>query len=688
MHFFPGKTESYLEAYTKVDKYYVETGLTKACKEKLEKLGMAVIIGQQGSGKTLTAVHIMRSTNYADWGKQKVISWEDLLVSKFTKNTIVYIDNLFDGFLYNQGVEKWLDSLCYFFFECIKPKDNVRLIITAKTDSIENACSFSKSDTLFLIKTCTVREDLFLLSIEEKMEIFDHQIQLAKELKGIDPHFTREKLKLELQDKKCQLGFPLCAHMYAFEKQQAFRDTYIFDNPRTYVRTHIREEIKNDKTNGVKTLFLFLLFYHSQETAHSTETLDLKYGRECLKFLKRKCSEELVDKMQLSPDNLSEKAEELENSVLIKHYTMFEFKHQIYLEEVSEYFFRTHFDAVVDHFPLSILRTYEMHDNTTAEVTKLVDRIKKELQGGAISEALCCKVFKEPEFEKELCKALENESQLMENLLSIPDKTSGFKFPIIFWTSKYKLSKLSKVFMEFAENHQKDALLQFYLARFGECCAADENFITKASFPTHIKELQDMVLDFETSAGKTIIHLVLLSDKSDDDACRIITQIIKELRKSSLTPSKSLLNCVLQQKQYSRLQCLMKILHVLPKSVTNKKCYVSDLVNESKEAASSKNTLLEVELLCRIGIFVAHGLNIWTRKNVSAFLSERKICNPAGTNELQNSIAGQIEKRLEIINGNDFSVDEHISITRKMTPEFLTVVKGCVTKLQNIKLEN
>ena len=135
-------------------------------------------------------------------------------------------------------------------------------------------------------------------------------------------------------------------------------------------------------------------------------------------------------------------------------------------------FFRTHFDAVVDHFPLSILRTYEMHDNTTAEVTKLVDRIKKELKGRAMSEALSCKVFKEPEFEQELCKALENESQLIENLLPIPDKTSGFKFPItrIFWTNKYKLSKLSKVFMESAANHQKDALLQFYLARFGECC--------------------------------------------------------------------------------------------------------------------------------------------------------------------------------------------------------------------------
>lgn len=99
-------------------------------------------------------------------------------------------------------------------------------------------------------------------------------------------------------------------------------------------------------------------------------------------------------------------------------------------------------------------------------------------------------------------------------------------------------------------------------------------------------------------------------------------------------------------------------------------------MKKSKEATSSKNILLEVELLCCIDIFVAHGLNFWTRKHVSTFLSERKKSNPAGTNELQNFIGEVIEKRLELINGNDYSVI------------YLTVVKRCATKLQNIKLEN
>ena len=313
----------------------------------------------------------------------------------------------------------------------------------------------------------------------------------------MDVLFTREKLKLELREKKCPLGFPLCAHMYAFEKDKFFRDASIFDNPRRYVRDHIHQEIEKDKTYGVKTLFLFLMFYHSSEKKSLPKKLDLQYGRECMTFLKEICPEMLFEKMiPLSFDNLREVAIELEGSVLIKHYTMFEFKHQIYMEEVSEYFFRKHFDAFVDYFPLGILRTHDMPEISTAEVTRLVDRIKRELASGAISEALSCKVFKEPKFEEEFCRSLQNETQFIDDLLTRPDKTSGFKFPVMFWASKFSLKKLTNLLMEYAEKHREDARLQFYLKRFGKCCAIDENYITEAKFTTNIEELRCLLDNF------------------------------------------------------------------------------------------------------------------------------------------------------------------------------------------------
>lgn len=358
----------------------------------------------------------MCSNPYTNWTKQKVTSWEDLLVSEFKGNTIVYIDNLFDGFMYRQNLDHWFDSLCNFYFEFIEPVKNIRLIITAKKHVMEKACLFTKSETLSLFKTCTIDEFFFPLTFDEKMKILDHQIQLAQELKGIDVPFTTEteKLKTELQNKMGPLGFPLCAHMYAFEKNLPFRNACIFDNPRGYVLNHVHQEIESDKTDGVKTLFLFLIFYHSSKTEKISEDLDLKYGRECRAFLQAKCSKILIEKMEpLSFENLNEKACELEDTVLIKHYTMFEFKHQIYLEGVSEYFFRKYFDAVVDHFPLDILREYQMHDNSADKVDKLVRRLKEEIMKNSNPEALKWKVWNESKFKEEFCKSLQNESPLI-----------------------------------------------------------------------------------------------------------------------------------------------------------------------------------------------------------------------------------------------------------------------------------
>lgn len=75
----------------------------------------------------------------------------------------------------------------------------------------------------------------------------------------------------------------MCAHLYAFEKN--IRTTDVFDDPRTYVIHHIKNEIDNDNTNGVKTLFLFLLFYTSPSSFKPNKILDLKYGKDIRDYL-------------------------------------------------------------------------------------------------------------------------------------------------------------------------------------------------------------------------------------------------------------------------------------------------------------------------------------------------------------------------------------------------------------------
>lgn len=540
---FSEKTSEFLEVYKRVNKHYAKTRFTEVCTAKLRQFGVIVLIGEQGSGKTSTAVYIMNNPSYLNWSKHKITSFSDLLMLKFEEKSLIYLDNAFDGFLYHQELYKWWQSFCYFYFEILEPGKNIRLVITAKPNEIEKACAFVNADIRFIRKTSFVRVDSFPLSEKEKLNILQNQIKLANELKNMDSFVVTEKMKDKLREKTCPIGFPLCAHLYCFETNTNLRDTSIFDNPRSYVRIKIKEKIYSDASNGVKTLLLLLVYYFSSGTSSLSENLDLKYEADC-NTLREKCPKVLLDKFEpLSFENLSERAETLKDDVLIKHHTLYEFKHQVYLEEVSNYFFRANFDAVVDHFPLSILRAYEMDDFSQLKINKFICRLKQEIEQGAISEALNCKLFQEPKFEEEFCNDLRKDIPFMEKLLSIADETSGFKFPIIFWVSKYNMLKLKHMVLDFAKR-KIDELLPFYLVLFGECCAKDESYIRLAEFPLQKEDIQSLVLTFKTNQG-TISDLILSSETSDDNnASHILDRILKE---SNLEWKESFLDYIIDQ---------------------------------------------------------------------------------------------------------------------------------------------
>lgn len=450
MHFvFLDETNAFLEAYNQVNASFVETDLTFTCKDRLEQTGLVVITGKQGCGKTLTAVHIMKSIGYKGWVKRKFTSWKDLLAFDLKEKTLVYIDNIFDGYLYRHQLKRWWNTLCYFYFKFVKDNDSIRLLITAKDNVIENACAHIKANVLVLGTYFFVKEEAFPLTTEEMLRIVEMQIKLAEEIKNISKPIVTETL---IASKRTgDIGFPLRAHLYAFEERDNLKGIWIFDNPRDYVRNQIDYEIMKDKSNGVKTLFLILLIYHSQDG--SNYKMDFRYSEDWVRFLKEKCSEALIDGMKpLNFENLNERAKELEDKILIKHISMYEFQHQIYLEGLSDYFFRAHFEVAAQYFPLEILRTCEFQDISEKRLGFLVRRIIQELFKSAISEALSCRILKRGECEQKFCEELQKEETLKE-LLYIPDSTSDFSLPIIFWANKYGLKKLSKFLWRFVETN-------------------------------------------------------------------------------------------------------------------------------------------------------------------------------------------------------------------------------------------
>lgn len=621
--FFLDKTIDFLNAYNNGNngnKYFVETQMTSNCSRQLEQTGLVILIGKQGCGKTLTAVHIMN--NYRNrkegWILRKFSSWNDLLAFDLQRKTLVYIDNILDGYIYNHEFQRWWDALCYIYFEYIYEKNSIRLLITAKDNVIEKACAHVDAAMIpNLEQMFFVRADSNPLTLDQKIKILKMQMQIAMELKKIPVNLITATMKNCIDKQNGPVGYPLCAHLYAFEERPCKKDTLIFDKPREHVRDQIAHEIEKGREDkhGVKTLFLVIMLYQSSDGSNRKDSLELIYKDECMKYLKK----ELLTKMEpLNFDNLNERAEELKENILIKHGPTYEFKHKIYLEGAIDYFFREYFDAAVQYFPLDIIHAYEFRDMSEVRWLNLMQRLQNEILRNEVSKALGCKIFDETEFEKMFCEKLRKENTI-DTLIFIPDRSSTFELPIIFWAAKYGLEELSKLLWEFVKETKEVEEVQFYLARFGECCEKNESYIKHATVPLNDKDLKADVCRFRVSDPKetNILHLLVSSNKPDYDANHFLCKILLDASEQSISVDTHLLNLAFTHTKRSRLLCILKIINQLEGEQN-----IS--LNESIQCLIDPHyeAIWELEWTVRICIALVKnvGFNAFTTENI--FLKE------------------------------------------------------------------
>lgn len=606
MQFFEGSTDSFSEANASASEKFVETTFSKKCSEMLRKNKIAVLLGQQGCGKTLTAIQIMNNDYYIDWKKQKIVSSDDLLAIKVDEETelLVYIDNILDGFIYREKVRKWWHSLCYFYFRLVKKSKNIHLLITAKEDVVEEAFEHINAEAFSIDNACFVRQGLFCLSDEEKIEILKSQFKFAKKLKNYENSCAKTLVDDEIKvTERPSIGFPLCAHLYAFDNTIT-KNTSVFEYPREYVIHHINSEIANDKTNGVKTLFLVLLFYHTQSGSKFTHRLDLRY-EDCRQYLVKTVSEAFVESMEpLLFKNLFDTAMGLKDVILVKHANMFEFKHQIYLEGVSDYFFRhpQYYKVAVKHFPLDIMRPYEFPGALENILQEIIQRFKKEILKG-MQAVLSCKIFGKSEFELKFCEELNNDNML-QRLLFNPNENLEKELPFTFWTSKYHLQILSESALTAVRvmNQRSDYL--FYQARLSECCKTDKRYFANSTISTtDLDNAEQLVWNFKTSKGGSILHIILSSEMPDYEANTILLKLLNDAAKENNLTDTDLLKCAMEQMSYSRITCMLSILQ--NEKVASEKISISCIVKKINSCVGY-SAHLELEFLVRICILLAH----------------------------------------------------------------------------------
>lgn len=551
-------TKSFLEAHDTMLEQYVETQLTAECKKQLQKSRVLILTGIEGTGKTITAIHIM-NTCFKEWKKLKFTSWEDVLAFDLEERTIIYVDNMLDGFMYRHNLNRWWNAFCYFYNEYIDKTDGIYLLITAKENVVEKACAICQVNIPFLVKSFFVKADLFHFSFEEKLEILWKYLKLAEEREIPEPSLL-DKVEKSIKDHNGPIGFPLCAYLYANEERTMERNEGIFNDTRGYVKRQIAYEVDRDKTYRVKTLLLILMFY--QSPPGSNYVFDFKYRDECLNILQKDGFKEWVNKLgPFQTEDLFLIAKKFEKFFFWKNLMM----HQVYLEGVRDYFISEYCTVAVEHFPLDMLRTSEFQGIPKVCLEKLIERFHKEILRNAVSETLSCKIFGDTKFEFEFCKMLTDKVNRLKTLLSIPDKGSEYELPIIFWAHKYHLNILSKKLWECAEEKREENKdFQFYLGRFGECCENDESYISNLStYPQDVNRIKTAVFDFRTSEEKSILHMLVSSDKSDYDAHRIMKQVLQDAPENTIVLDRDALIYALRHTKCSRLACILEILNGL-----------------------------------------------------------------------------------------------------------------------------
>lgn len=600
-----------MKAYEQMRSKYVETSILKACRDSLHFKGIAILIGQQGCGKTLTAVHIMRSDQYKDWTKLIFTSWEDLLTIEVEDKSLVYIDNILDGFIYQDIVQKWFNSLCHFYFEQTRGKKAVHILISCKQNVIEEALENIRADAVR--DTILLKAESFPLTGEEKFKILKAQFEIAKTLKKIENPDLNSNFTF-LKRKEFDIGFPMCAHMYAFETDTCEKTAAIFDNPRAYVIRHIRNEIIKDNTNGAMALFLILLFYTHSMDANTMRGLDLKYGKKCRDYLEGMVSKDFIDKKKLDFENLHERAIDLKDTILAKVSSMFEFKHQIYKEGVVDYFFREKATCVysIEYFPLGILRSYEFSD-ATSEIWMHINRrlikelksiqsipmVEYEMKARKAAEVFSCKIFESHAFENEFCKKFE---ETLKKDCTLQEILLNRKLHLLFWIGRYHLNTLHKTAMTLVDQYKDH---QFYQALLGECCKEDKSYSVHLTSEIDLDTLKKKVFDFKTPSGKSIQHLILQSDKLDCDAHNILAKVLKDAEDQNLLHDNDLLECSMEEMSYSRLLCILEILQGENNLPTER---IANLISRIIEKMHSYeyNVCLELEVLVRVCILLVH----------------------------------------------------------------------------------
>lgn len=534
LNFVVDEGKRYLKYYQKIDDFFCETKRYEEAEAVFEKNGIVVFTGLPGCGKTMAAIHLIRK-ELRDWTFRKLHSREELHLIDDKKKTLVFIDNIFFRRTIDLQLEKWWEKLEKIYDEYFASNndeccfDRLRIVMTARPNVIEKACSYMGKTTPILNENFLI--DVSKLTADEKDNILDKQVQFArKEKKGSVPKIDAD-FKRNVRESEGPIGYPLCAHLFVCSEEYQKSGAIFFSRPIEYLKLQIQDEIQTDQTNSTKTLFLFLFFFEWHSKMGVAEKMEITNAKICKEFLNQISKDLLSNFAPCDYRNLEREAQRLLGTFLQEvGERSYKFVHDSIYEAVGAYFCETYVMETAMYFPLDIIQIQEYEILTEMQMTTLASRLLYEILAQQLSTVFSCKILQNKNFVDIFCSEIEKkEGKTIELIFTIANETSTVKLPCIFWSSCGNLIYLTERFYDIVRKRKINTDYQLYATLYGICCARSKGILktTNGILLDNLTLIKERVFSFKDNDGNSILHLIITSNYSDEFAAFAVENIVK-----------------------------------------------------------------------------------------------------------------------------------------------------------------
>lgn len=522
-----------------MDKYFVETESYKKAKKIYDTNSIVIFTGPPGCGKTMAAVHLI-GESLENCTFRKIRSWEELAYIDNDKKSILLIDNIFFRRTIDLQLENWWKQLDEIYDKYLRGcigelgSDRLRILITARPNVIERACTYMEKVTPILNEKCVV--DTSTLTEDEKDEILVKQIEFAK---GVyqDPNINAE-FKRTVKASEGPIGFPLCAHLYVCGKEYRKSGVKFFSSPIEYLKLQIKDEIDSDRTNRVKSLF-FCLFFHEWHTKMGNfESIQIQNETLCKRCLDKVSPNLLSNFGPFNFYGLESEAESLSGAFfkLVGEHT-YKFVHDSVYEAVGAYLCETYVMETIKYFPIDIIHHQDYKSLTERQMSTLATRLLYETIEQQLSDVFSCRSFRNKKFADCFCSELKKkDDKTISRFFTVANKGSSARLPCLFWSSCNNLTYLTELLYEIVTERNINPGYQLYVSLYGICCARNEGLLKKINgmLYDNFEMIKNRVVGFQDENElDSILHLLMISDFSDE----FLSVAVEQLLNDNMPPS-------------------------------------------------------------------------------------------------------------------------------------------------------